>query len=144
MLAVVVMLAVVLIAVSTLPLRLKPAAFKLPATTLPDTLNAVSVPTLVMLPCAAVVTVPAVVALDTVPVTLAPGMFVSPAPDPKKLELTFPLLMLPVALTVDDCINDIALMLLAAMLPTVFTLPATTLPCALTIPRTVKILPSVL
>ena len=48
----------------------------------------VSVPTLVMLPCAAVVTVPAVVADvadvadGTVPVTLAPGIDVNPAPDP--------------------------------------------------------------
>ena len=46
------------------------------------TVNPVSVPTDVMLGCAAVVTVPAVVAEATVPVTLPPGILVSPAPDP--------------------------------------------------------------
>ena len=62
---------------------------KLPPVILPvPTLNTVSVPTEVMFGCAAVVTVPAVVALaalvalDTVPVTLAPGILVNPAPDP--------------------------------------------------------------
>ena len=38
-------------------------ASRFPAVILPLTLNDVNVPTLVMLPCAAVVTVPAVVAL---------------------------------------------------------------------------------
>ena len=56
--------------------------------TLPVAVNEVSVPTLVIFGCAAVVTVPAVtasVALATVPVTLAPGMLVKPAPDPMNL-----------------------------------------------------------
>ena len=60
----------------------------LPASTLPVTFNELSVPTLVIFGCAAVVTVPAVVALvaepalvayaalATVPVTFAPGIFV--------------------------------------------------------------------
>ena len=53
--------------------------------TFPVELTDVSTPTLVMFGCAAAVTVPAVtapVALGTVPVMLAPGMFVNPAPDP--------------------------------------------------------------
>ena len=70
----------------TVPVALtRPAVLKLPPCTLPLTDNDVSVPTDVMLPCAAVVTVPAVVALvalGTVPVTLAPGIKVSPAPEP--------------------------------------------------------------
>ena len=49
-----------------------PAVFRLPALAFPLTVNALSVPTDVMLGCAAVVTVPAVVAVDTAPVTLAP------------------------------------------------------------------------
>ena len=57
-LAVVVMLAVEFKAETTLPLKLNPAAFKLPPDTLPVTLNAVNVPTLVMLVCAAVISVP--------------------------------------------------------------------------------------
>ena len=57
----------------------------LPPLMLPVTTKLVNVPTEVILPCAAVVTVPAVVADvadGTVPVTLAPGIDVSPAPDP--------------------------------------------------------------
>ena len=53
--------------------------------TLPVELTDVNTPTLVMFGCAAVVTVPAVVAtvaLGTVPTTLAPDMFDNPAPDP--------------------------------------------------------------
>ena len=53
--------------------------------TLPVELTDVNTPTLVMFGCAAVVTVPAVVALvalDTVPVMFAPGIFVKPEPDP--------------------------------------------------------------
>jgi hypothetical protein len=64
---------------------------KLPLVVLPVTTKLVNVPTEVMLGCAAVVTVPAVVAdpalvanvaLATVPVTLAPDIEVSPAPEP--------------------------------------------------------------
>jgi hypothetical protein len=44
--------------------------------------NEVNVPTLVMLGCAFVVTVPAVVAALTVPVTLAPAIALSPLPLP--------------------------------------------------------------
>ena len=68
-----------------------------PVTIFPELDRPVKVPTLVMLGCAAVVTVPAVVAdvalvadvavvavvaEATAPTTLAPGMFVSPAPLP--------------------------------------------------------------
>ena len=60
---------------------------KLLADTLPKTFNVVNVPTLVILGCAAVVTVPAVVAevaliafvaLGTNPITLPPGIDESP------------------------------------------------------------------
>ncbi len=60
----------------------------MPATTFPVTVAFVKVPTLVILGCAAVVTVPAVVALvalvalDTVPVTLAPAIALRPLPLP--------------------------------------------------------------
>jgi hypothetical protein len=55
---------------------------KLPLVVLPVTASELNVPTEVMLGCAAVVTVPAVVALDTVPVTLPPGILVSPVAAP--------------------------------------------------------------
>ena len=118
---------------------------------LPVTLNAVNVPTLVMLPCAAVVTVPAVVALvanGTVPDTLAPGMAVSPAPDPKYVEavmlpdaLSRPRLTLPVpfgvstilALAADVCISNCAE---STMAPLNNKLPAVMLPVL-----TVKLVP---
>ena len=60
---------------------------KLPDVVLPDTVKLVNVPVLVMFGCAAVVTVPAVVALvalDTVPVTLAPTNELNPLPLPVK------------------------------------------------------------
>ena len=81
---------------------IRPAVVTLPLATLPLTVSAVNVPTDVMLACAAVVTVPAVVAdaaevanvaLATVPVTLAPAMALSPEPLPAN---TAPV-MLPVA-----------------------------------------------
>ena len=53
----------------------------------PDADTLVNVPTDVMLGCAAVVTVPALVALvalATMPVTLAPVILVRPAPEPVK------------------------------------------------------------
>ena len=50
-----------------------PLVVRLADDILPETLKLVSVPTLVIFGCAAVVTVPAVVALDTVPDTLAPA-----------------------------------------------------------------------
>ena len=59
----------------------------LPEVILPVTAKAVNVPVLVMFGCAAVVTVPAVVALvalDTVPVTLAPTIELNPLPLPVK------------------------------------------------------------
>ena len=70
-------------AVVNVPTILVP--LKLPLVILPVTAKLVRVPTEVILPCAAVVTVPAVVAdvaNGTVPVTFAPGIAVSPAPDP--------------------------------------------------------------
>ena len=60
----------------------------LPTVALPVTDNALNVPTLVIFGCAAVVTVPAVVALvalvanGTVPVTLAPAIALNPLPLP--------------------------------------------------------------
>ena len=63
--------------------------------TLAVTVTLVNVPTDVIFGCAAVVTVPAVVAevaLGTVPVTLAPGIDVNPAPEPLNCEpVTCPL-----------------------------------------------------
>jgi hypothetical protein len=59
-----------------------PAVFKFPALALPLTVSELSVPTDVILGCAAVVTVPAVVALDTVPVTFAPAIALNPLPLP--------------------------------------------------------------
>ena len=58
---------------------------KLPLVVLPVTAKLLNVPTDVILGCAAVVTVPAVVAEvadATAPVTLPPGIDVNPAPDP--------------------------------------------------------------
>ena len=57
-------------------------AFTLPAVMFPVTANADSVPTEVIFGCAAVVTVPAVVANGTVPVTFAPGIPVKPVAAP--------------------------------------------------------------
>ena len=75
---------------------------------LPLELNDVNVPTLVILGCAAVVTVPAVaaeVALATVPVTLAPTMLVNPDPLPTNLPVcaitsTVAMMLPPVTLAV--------------------------------------------
>ena len=73
-----------------------------PKLLVPETTKLVNVPTLVMLGCAAVVTVPAVVALvalvalGTVPVTLAPANPVSAWP----LPMTLPTLTLPVVVIV--------------------------------------------
>ena len=87
--------------------EINPPVSKLPDVVLPVTVSAVSVPTLVILGCAAVVTVAAVVADATVPVTLAPGILVRPAPDPKYVAavmlpdaLMRPMLTLPVPLGV--------------------------------------------
>ena len=81
-----------LILVALILVTLAPDPFsvptKLPLVVLPVTAKLVKVPTEVMLDCAAVVTVPAVVAdvavvaLETVPVTLPPGIELRPAPDP--------------------------------------------------------------
>ena len=81
------------VALATVPVTLAPVILDSPdpmplmlaPVMLPVELNEVNIPTEVMLGCAAVVTVPAVVAdvaNGTVPVTLAPGIAVSPAPDP--------------------------------------------------------------
>ena len=51
---------------------------------MPVAVNEVSVPSEVMFGCADAETVPAVTALPTAPIILAPGIFVSPAPDPIK------------------------------------------------------------
>ena len=56
-----------------LPVNMPEFAVILTAVIKPFTFNPVNIPILVILPCAAVVTVPAVVALDTVPETLAPA-----------------------------------------------------------------------
>jgi hypothetical protein len=99
---------------------INPAVNKLPPETLPVTFTLVNVPTEVMFGCAAVVTVPAVVAVTalvafgTVPVTLAPGIDVNPAPDPLNCE--------PVIWPAAD------------IKPPVKTLPPVTLPLALNTP----------
>jgi hypothetical protein len=86
-------------------------------------------PRLVMLGCAAVVTVPAVVALATVPVTLPPGIDDSPAPDP----LNWDAVTVPVALT-----NPAVRMLPPVTLPVTLTavpnnVPTTKFPYSLTV-----------
>jgi hypothetical protein len=104
------MLPTPLVPVLVMLLRLtKPAVIKLPPVMLPDTLSALNVPTDVILGCAAVVTVPAVVALvadpaevakvalATVPVTLAPVILLSPEP--------LPLMFAPVILPLE--LNDV-------------------------------------
>ena len=74
-----------------LPVKMPVLAVIFAAVTLPFTPNDVNVPTLVMLGCAFVVTVPAVVAAETVPVTLAPVIEDSAEPLPlKKLASTLP------------------------------------------------------
>ena len=90
---------------------------RLPPVTLPVILTEVNVPTEVILGCAAVVTVPAVVAevaLATVPVTLPPGIDVSPAPDP----LNWLPVIWPVALTSPPVIKlpDVVLPVTAKLL----------------------------
>ena len=93
--------------VSCEPLPWKNAPVTLPVVLIaPEEVTLVNVPTLVMLGCALVVTVPAVVALvavvadpalvakvalATLPVTFAPGMLVSPAPEPINCPLTMAL-----------------------------------------------------
>ena len=88
---------------------------KLPAVVLAVTVRLLSVPTDVMLGCAAVVTVPAVVAELTVPETLPPGIDVKPAPDPKYVEavmlpdaLMRPMFTLPVPLGVSTMLALLA------------------------------------
>ena len=85
--------------------EIKPPVLTLPPSTFPVTVTLVNVPTLVMLGCAFVVTVAAVVAvvalpadvanvaLATVPVTLAPVNELNPEPLPFML----PPVMLPIA-----------------------------------------------
>ena len=116
----------------TLPIAvIKPAVLIFPATALPLTDTEVSVPTLVILGCAAVVTVPAVpavvavpafvafVALATNPVTFAPVSDVNPAPLPKN---TLPW-MLPVAV-----IRPVVIKFPPVILPVAVTVPLTAAP----------------
>jgi len=102
----------------------------LPDVILPVTVKLVKVPVLVMFGCAAVVTVPAVVALvasGTVPVTLAPAKEVKLAPDPtnKLAETTFAPVIFP---PVPDVI-----ILPTVKLPVAFNVPATLTPVPVTI-----------
>jgi len=98
----------------------------LPDVILPVTVNAVKVPVLVMFGCAAVVTVPAVVASGTVPVTLAPVNEVKLAPDPtnKLADITFPPVIFPP-------VPDVTI-LAAVKLPVAFNVPATLTPVPVT------------
>ena len=93
----------------------------------PDIVKPVKVPVLVIFGCAAVVTVPAVVASGTVPVTLAPVNEVKLAPDPtnKLADITFPPVIFP---PVPDVI-----ILAAVKLPVAFNVPATLTPVPVTI-----------
>ena len=86
----------------------------------PVALTLLNVPTDVMFGCAAVVTVPAVVAVATVPVTLAPGMLVNPAPEPLNAVAS----TLPLALRVVAEIT-LAPVILPPMPPPVVILPVT-------------------
>ena len=100
---------------------------RLPLVMLPVTAKLVNVPTLVMLPCAAVVTVPAVVADvadGTVPVTLAPGILVKPAPDP--------LNWLPVTVLVTDTVVPVCVVAFTLAPPN--TLPPVILPVTAKLP----------
>ena len=76
-----------------------PVVTILPLEMLPVTDRELNVPTLVILGCAFEVTVPAVVAdvaLATVPVTFAPGIDVSPAPEPlNDVAVTIPTALIP-------------------------------------------------
>ena len=90
-------------------------AFKLPTFALPVTASEVRVPTEVMFGCAAVVTVPAVVAavaLATVPVTFAPAIALSPLPLPVKtpvLAVMFAAVMLPLTPKLVNVPTDVML-----------------------------------
>ena len=89
MLAVVVILAALTNALTTLPLRLRPAAFRLPPAMLPVTPSEVNVPTLVIFGCAAVLKVPAIpVALILPPAMLPVAPILPDATMPTVL--TFP------------------------------------------------------
>ena len=135
-----------------------PLISKLPPVMLPVTDTDVNVPTEVILGCALVVTVPAVVAdvadvaLATVPVTLAPGIDESPAPDPMNvlavtlpvadtmpLEIKLPVVMLPVADTMPPVIKLPACVLPVALNTPALILPATTLPVVVIIPDVIKL-----
>ena len=100
---------------------------KLLAVALPVTAKLVNVPTDVILPCAAVVTVPAttaVVAFGTVPVTLAPGILVRPAPDPLNCDpVTVPVTDTNPPVWLAALTIVVAITLLAAMLPDVLSIP---------------------
>ena len=112
----------------TLPpvIELKPEPLPLtfPASTLPVTLTELSVPTLVMLGCAAVLSVPAtVVNVPLVPLRLPPVIL--PVALTVPAVATLPPVMVPVALTV----------------PAVSTLPPVMVPVALTVPAVAKLPP---
>ena len=90
----------------------KVAPVKLPAVMLPVTANEPNVPTEVMLPCAAVVTVPAVVAVVALPTVNDEAVPVNPVPAP---------------------VNDEPVIVLAALInPAVKMLPPVTLAVTLT------------
>ena len=135
-LAVVVMFAAETNALTTLPLKLKPVAFKLPPPTLPVTfklpppmlpvtVKLSRVPRLVMFVWAAVVSVPVILVPDKLPPVMLPTAKINP--DATKLApLTLArVFRLPVATTA----------------PTVFRLPPLTLPAADTIPVANKLPP---
>ena len=91
------------------------------------TVSPVNDPTEVMFGCAAVVTVPAVVARGTVPVTLAPAKEVKLAPDPtnKLADITFAPVIFPPE-------PDVTI-LPTVKLPVAFNVPATLTPVPVTI-----------
>ena len=63
---------------TTLPLRLNPAASRLPPAMLPVASNEVNVPTDVMFGCAAVLKVPAIPVADTLPPAMLPVALIFP------------------------------------------------------------------
>ena len=91
-------------------------AYTLPAATFPVTLKLDNVPTLVILGCAAVVTVPAVVADDTVPDTLAPATALAVvANDTAPVTLAPAIALNPLPLPVNTPV--LAVMLAAVIVP---------------------------
>ena len=118
----------------------------LPILALPETDALVNVPTEVMLGCAAVVTVPAVVAELTVPVTLAPGIEVKLAPEPTNSPAPIlPTFALPLALNVPAMFAPLAVTTNTLALPAdeIVTLPSCNT-TTLLVPLTIALLYDVL